>query len=82
MVGAKGITETLQKISMGIREGITENAELVKDLLAAIIERKFTLRCPKVLLLSTVVKPSRKAFSTSLEIESLLNDAGCINFAI
>lgn len=49
VVVALGITDTLEKIPLGAREGDTENGELVKDLLAAIVERGFKLHCEKLL---------------------------------
>lgn len=60
IVGAMGVTETLHKIPLGIREGSTENADLVKDLLSAIMERKFTLRCPKLFAVIDGSKALRK----------------------
>lgn len=49
VIGALGITPELRKIPLGIREGNTENSEVVRDLLSSIIERGFTLRCEKLL---------------------------------
>lgn len=48
VVGALGITDDLEKIPIGIKEGDSENAVVVKDLLSEIMERNFTLRCAKL----------------------------------
>lgn len=61
VVVALGITEALEKIPLGIREGDTENAALVKDLLASIIERGFTLHCTKILAVLDGAKALKKA---------------------
>ncbi len=60
VVVALGITETLQKIPLGAREGDTENGPLVKDLLAGIIDRGFTLHCEKLLAVIDGGKALRK----------------------
>lgn len=49
VIVALGVTETLQKIPLGVREGDTENADVVRDLLAGIVERGFTLHCERLL---------------------------------
>ncbi len=61
VVVALGITEALEKIPLGIREGDTENAPLVKDLLASIVERGFTLHCEKILAVLDGAKALKKA---------------------
>lgn len=61
VVAALGITETLQKIPLGVREGDTENSVLVKDLLASAIERGFTLHCGKLLAVLDGAKALKKA---------------------
>jgi transposase-like protein len=48
-VVAVGITTKCEKIPLGLREGTTENAEIIKDLLASIIERGFTLAGHRIL---------------------------------
>jgi len=48
VVGALGITDDLQKIPIGIKEGDTENATVVRDLLSEIMERNFSLRCARL----------------------------------
>jgi putative transposase len=48
-VVAVGITDDSQKIPLGVREGTTENASVVKDLLASIIDRNFTLAASRLL---------------------------------
>lgn len=60
VVVALGITETLQKVPLGAREGDTENAPLVKDLLASIVERGFRLHCEKLLAVIDGGKALRK----------------------
>ncbi len=49
VIGALGITPMLEKIPLGIREGDTENSEVVKDLLSSLIDRGFTLHCQRLL---------------------------------
>lgn len=49
VVAAIGIAEDLSKIPLGLREGDTENSEIVKDLLSGIQDRGFTLCCDKLL---------------------------------
>ncbi len=63
IIGALGITPKLEKIPLGIREGNTENSEVVKDLLSSIIERGFTLHCEKLLALIDGSKALRKGLS-------------------
>lgn len=48
-VVAVGITDDSEKIPLGIREGDTENASVVKDLLTSIIARGFTLKASRLL---------------------------------
>lgn len=48
-VVAVGITTKCEKIPLGLREGTTENAEVIKDLLASIVERGFTLAGSRIL---------------------------------
>jgi putative transposase len=48
-VVAIGITTKCEKIPLGLREGTTENAEIIKDLLASIVERGFTLAGHRIL---------------------------------
>jgi putative transposase len=61
VVAALGITETLEKIPLGVREGDTENSVLVKDLLASVIDRGFTLHCEKLLAVLDGAKALKKA---------------------
>src|SRR5207244_2322422 len=46
---AVGVTDDSQKIPLGLREGDTENAGVVKDLLTSIIARGFTLATSRLL---------------------------------
>lgn len=61
VVVALGITETLEKVPLGVREGDTENAVLVKDLLAGLIERGFKPACEKLLAVIDGGKALKKA---------------------
>jgi putative transposase len=61
VVGALGITQDLRKIPLDVREGDTENSELVKDLLVNIKERGFTLHCQKLLAILDGAKALKKA---------------------
>lgn len=49
VIVALGVTDTLQKVPLGVREGDTENADVVRDLLAGIQERGFQLHCERLL---------------------------------
>lgn len=48
-VVAVGVTDDNQKIPLGLKEGDTENAAVVKDLLTSIIDRGFTLKASRIL---------------------------------
>jgi transposase-like protein len=61
IVGALGITTESQKIPLGIREGDTENHVVVKDLLAAILQRGFALASDRLLAVIDGGKALRKA---------------------
>lgn len=61
VIGVLGITENFEKIPLGIKEGDTENAVVVKDLLAEIMERNFRLRCPKIFAVIDGAKALKKA---------------------
>lgn len=63
VIGALGITPALEKVPLGIREGDTENSEVVKDLLSSIIERGFTLHCARLLAIIDGSKALRKGLS-------------------
>lgn len=63
VIGALGITPTLEKIPLGIREGDTENSEVVKDLLSSIIERGFALHCQRLLAIIDGSKALRKGLA-------------------
>jgi transposase-like protein len=49
VVAALGITADLTKVPLGLREGNTENSEVVRDLLTSIQDRGFTLHCERLL---------------------------------
>lgn len=61
MVAALGITAEMEKIAVGLREGDTENSEVVKDLLAALVERGFTLHGERLLAVIDGAKALKKA---------------------
>lgn len=61
VVAAMGITAQMEKIVVGLREGDTENSEVVKDLLASIQERGFTLHCERLLAVIDGAKALKKA---------------------
>lgn len=63
IVGALGVTAALQKIPLGIREGSTENSEVVRDLLSSIMERGFKLHCAKLLAILDGSKALRKGLN-------------------
>lgn len=58
---AMGITDNSQKIPLGIREGDTENAGVVKDLLSSIVARGFTLKASRLLAILDGGKALRAA---------------------
>jgi putative transposase len=60
-VMAVGVTDDSQKIPLGIREGDTENASVVKDLLTSIIARNFTLAASRLLAVLDGGKALRSA---------------------
>ena len=61
VVAALGITADMTKIPLGLREGDTENSEVVRDLLASIQERGFTLHCERLLAVIDGAKALKKA---------------------
>jgi putative transposase len=61
VVAALGVTAEMEKIPVGLREGDTENSEVVKDLLASIIERGFTLHCERLVAVIDGAKALKKA---------------------
>ncbi len=63
VVAALGITADMVKVPLGLREGNTENSEVVRDLLASIQERGFTLHCERLLAVIDGAKALRKALT-------------------
>lgn len=61
VVAALGITAEMDKIPVGLREGDTENSEVVKDLLSSMQERGFTLHCERLLAVIEGAKALKKA---------------------
>jgi putative transposase len=61
VVAALGITAAMEKIPVGLREGDTENSEVVKDLLASLQARGFTLHCERLLAIIDGAKALKKA---------------------
>jgi putative transposase len=61
VVAALGITAAMEKIPLGLREGDTENSDVVKDLLAALHERGFTLHCERLLAVIDGAQALKKA---------------------
>lgn len=61
VVAALGITAAMEKIPLGLREGDTENSDVVKDLLASLHERGFTLHCERLLAVIDGAKALKKA---------------------
>jgi len=50
LVVALGVTSNGDKVVLGLRDGATENSEVVTDLLSNIIERGFERACDKILV--------------------------------
>jgi putative transposase len=61
VVAALGVTAEMEKIPLGLREGNTENSEVVKDLLTSIEERGFTLHGERLLAVVDGAKALKKA---------------------
>jgi putative transposase len=60
-VAVLGITADMEKVPRGLREGDTENTEVVRDLLASLQERGFTLHCERLLAVMDGAKALKKA---------------------
>jgi putative transposase len=58
---AFGVTADSRKVPLGLKEGNTENAEVVKDLLASIRDRNFTLAAGRLLIVIDGGKALRAA---------------------
>jgi transposase-like protein len=56
-----GITPDCQKVPLGIREGDTENAVVIKDLLTSIRDRNFKLHADRILAVTDGAKAIKKA---------------------
>lgn len=63
LVVALGITEDGGKVVLGLRDGASENKEVVTDLLSSIVERGFSPACEKLL----VVLDGAKALSSAVD---------------
>jgi putative transposase len=61
VVAALGVTAEMEKVPLGLREGNTENSEVVKDLLVSLQERGFTLHCERLLAVIDGAKALKKA---------------------
>lgn len=61
VIACLGITADLKKIPLGLREGSSENAEVVKDLLSSLVDRKLTFACENILVLLDGSKALSKA---------------------
>ena len=64
VVAALGITADLEKVPVGLKDGDTENAQVVKDLLADLQQRNFTLQCERLLAVIDGGKALRKALKS------------------
>lgn len=60
MIMAMGVDDQLRKVPLGLKEGDSENSEVVKDLLSSIKERNFTSACPYFLALLDGSKALKK----------------------
>jgi transposase-like protein len=61
VVAALGITAAMEKLPLGLREGDTENSEVIKDLLASLQERGLTLHGERLLAVIDGAKALKKA---------------------
>jgi transposase-like protein len=72
MVAAMGVDVTFKKVPLGLKEGDSENAEVVKDLLSSIRDRHFTPACPYFIALLDGSKALKKA------VRAVFGDAALI----
>jgi transposase-like protein len=72
MMMAMGVTDKLQKVVLGLREGDTENSEVVRDLLASIRDRKFTPACSFFLALLDGSKALKKGVKAVFGEQALI----------
>lgn len=61
LVVALGVTHDCQKIPLGLREGDTENAVVIKDLLTSIRDRNFKIHTNRILAVTDGAKAIKKA---------------------
>ncbi len=59
-----GITAELKKIPIGLKEGDTENSEVVRDLLSTLQDRGFSLACDKLLAVVDGSKALKKGLQS------------------
>jgi transposase-like protein len=72
MIICLGITDEMKKIPIGIREGSTENGEVVKDLLSSLLSRNFTKACDNLLFLLDGSKALKKGVLLVFGKEALI----------
>ena len=60
VIAALGITSELKKVPLGLKEGDTENAAVVQDLLSSLEVRGFKLHCDKLLAILDGSKALKK----------------------
>ena len=64
VVAVLGITAELKKIPIGLKEGDTENSEVVRDLLSTLQDRGFSLACDKLLAIVDGSKALKKGLQS------------------
>jgi putative transposase len=64
MVVALGVNSEMKKVILGIRDGNSENSDVVTDLLSSIKTRKFTLAAPVFLAIVDGSKALKKAINS------------------
>jgi len=72
VVACLGITDELKKVPLGLREGSSENAEVVKDLLSSLVERNLTFACENILVLLDGSKALNKAIKSTFGSAALI----------
>lgn len=72
MVMALGITAEMKKVPLGLKEGDSENSEVVKDLLASIVDRGFTTHCEFFLVVLDGSKALKKAVRATFGERALI----------
>lgn len=72
VVAALGITDEMEKIPVGLKEGSTENAQVVTDLLSLLMDRGFSYETGRILCILDGGKALRKAVKSVFGTKALI----------